>query len=65
MSYTITIIGKDGQKNTKYYDNEEAYASAYADHWADCYDPGQYTRLVRAGDHAVFQYGGFRSFEEE
>ena len=64
MTYYLTIIYEDGTRDTKHFDNEEAYASAYADYWADCYDPRQYTRQVRGGDHAVFQHGDFRTFEE-
>ena len=64
MTYSLTIIYEDGTRDTRHFDNEEDYASVVADWCADCYDPGQYTRQVRGGDHAVFQHGDFRTFEE-
>ena len=64
MTYSITVIGTDGRKDVKYYDDEEAYAGACADYCADCYDPGQYTRQIRGGDHAVFQHGDFRLYDD-
>lgn len=64
MTYSLTIIYEDGSKDITHFENEDAYASVYADYCADCYDPGRYTRQVRGGDHAVFQHGNFGGMVE-